>query len=476
MRDDMAELLATLPAEDDKAPGAAGAVLDAVSTRPLPTGRASRLWSMGSLQARVAAAYALCRARELFAAPEEQKRLREGMHLANALRLLDGMGYLRGALLKVGQTLAAYPNVAPDAWSEVLGALHSEAPPMHFSLLREQLRRDLRAEPEEAFGSFETRAFAAASLGQVHRATLRTGEPVAVKVQYPGIARALKADFDNARALFRLMPFLRERETLAATLENITTTLLEETDYRREAAMADEVRGLLAGLDDVVVPRVHRSVSGDRTLTTDLLEGDHLAAFLAKDPTQEERDRRGAQMLRVAARLYYSGRLLLGDPNPGNFLFLPDGRLGVIDFGCYRRFDEADWEAVLLVIRSFRSGWKDFDRVMQVCALLTDEELKDEERMRFHRELCDWTVEPVRDDRPFDFGNPEFLERGFRYVRIGTEKRWLRQRPVFLWQSRSFFGLRASLFRMRARVNEKRIDDEEIARAGLAVGPGRDAS
>ena len=469
MRDDVAELLATLPSDADEADraGPAGAVLETVSMRPVPTGRGRRLWALGSLQARVAAAYALCRARELFAAPEERERLRSEMHLANALRLLDGMGYLRGALVKIGQTLAAYPRIAPDAWVEVLGALHAEAPPMHFSLLREQLRRDLGAEPEQAFGSVETRAFAAASLGQVHRARLRTGEPVAVKVQYPGIARALRADFANARALFRVMPILRERETLAATLENVTTTLLDETDYRREADTADEVRRLLSGLDDVVVPRVHRGHSGDRTLTLDLLEGDHLAAFLAKDPPQEERDRRGAQLLRVAARLYYSGRLLLADPNPGNFLFLPDGRLGVLDFGCYRRFDDADWEAVLLVVRSFRSGWSDFDGVMRTCALLTDEELRDAERMRFHRELCDWTVEPIREDRPFDFGDPDFLDRGFRFIREGAERRWLRQRPVFLWQSRSFYGLRATLFRLRARVNEKRIDDEETARAGV---------
>jgi predicted unusual protein kinase regulating ubiquinone biosynthesis (AarF/ABC1/UbiB family) len=349
----------------------------------------------------------------------------------------------------------------------VLGALHAEAPPMHFSLLREQVRRDLGADPEEVFASFEMSAFAAASLGQVHRARLRTGERVAVKVQYPGIARALRADFDNARTLLRLLPLMRERDTLAATLENISETLLEETDYRAEARMAGEVRGLLSGMDDVVVPRVHASVSGERMIATDLLVGEHLEAYLAGNPSQADRDRRGAQLLRVAARLYYSGRLLQADPNPGNFLFLPDGRLGVLDFGCCRRFGDSDWEEVLKLIRWYRGGVADLDRSIQACALLTDEEMKDEERLEFHRALCEWVVEPVRRPGVFDFGDPDFLDRGFRFIREGTEKRWLRQRPVFLWQSRAFYGLRALLFRLRARVDENRIDVEETARAGI---------
>jgi len=474
MKSEIAELLETLPDEED---ALALPLLSAdPDRRPVPTGRAARLWTLGTLQARVAAAYALCRAKELFTSREEGERLRREAHTRVAMRLLDGMGYLRGAILKVGQALASYPDVAPDSFVEILGTLHFEAPPMHFSLLREQVRRDLGEEPEEAFASFDERAFAAASLGQVHRARLRTGERVAVKIQYPGIARAIESDLLNARMLLGPLRFLQEWESLAATLENVSAALLRETDYRREADVAEEVREALSGMDDVLVPRVHRTASGERVLTTDLLPGTHLPAFLAGNPSQEERDRRGAQVVRVVARLYYSRRTVLADPNPGNFLFLPDGRLGVIDFGCFQKFADEDWEAVLAMMRDYRVGGQASVRSLALCTGGKESDFEDPERLAFHRTLSDWVMEPVLRDGPFDFGDPEFLRRGFALLRQATERRYIRQRPVFLWQSRCFFGLRGLLHALGARVDERRIDDEEIAAAGIlpgVPGPGR---
>lgn len=464
MKTEIAELLETLP---DEEPSPLPVLPGDPDRRPLPTGRAARLWSLGTLQARVAAAYALCRAKELFADEGERERLRREAHLKAAMHLLDGMGYLRGAILKVGQTLASYPDVAPDAFVEVLGSLHCEAPPMHFSLLREQVRRDLGGDPEDLFAEFDTRAFAAASLGQVHRARLHSGEPVAVKIQYPGIARALEADLRNARALMAPLRFLREWEGLSATLDNVAETLLRETDYAAEAATAGEVRAGLAGLEEVVVPRVHPRFSGARVLTLDLLPGTHLREYLAGDPGREERDRRGAQVVRVVGRLYYSRRLLLADPNPGNFLFLPDGRLGLLDFGCYRRFSDGDWDAILAMMAAYRHGGEGFARALSLCTGLDEAVFADAERLRVHRAISDWVMEPVLRPGPFDFGDPEFLRRGFALLREVTERRYLSQRPVFLWQSRCFYGLRALLHALRARVDQKRIDGEEIALAGI---------
>src|SRR5436305_9088101 len=115
--------------------------------------------------------------------------------------MLAGMGYLRGAVVKVAQALANLPGAVPDEIVATLEYLHFQAPPMHFALLREHVRNELGGDPAEVFASFETRAFAAASLGQVHRARLKSGEEVAVKVQYPGIGTSVRSDFRNLLAL-----------------------------------------------------------------------------------------------------------------------------------------------------------------------------------------------------------------------------------------------------------------------------------
>src|SRR6185503_4184033 len=133
---------------------------------------------------------------------DENKRLLAETHWRTAVRVLDSMSYLRGAVMKVGQTLANFPDIVPREFVQTLEQLHFQAPPMHWSLLREMVHNELGDDPENLFASFDKRAFAAASLGQVHRARLKTGEEVAVKIQYPGIARTVREDFRN------LVPFL----------------------------------------------------------------------------------------------------------------------------------------------------------------------------------------------------------------------------------------------------------------------------
>ncbi|HEV3025542.1 MAG TPA: AarF/UbiB family protein, partial [Pirellulales bacterium] len=199
------ELLAALPAEADEAAPPAAAIKDLfekLSYRPVPVGSLARLWTLGTLQAKIAAAYLAYWVRCGFLSSDEAARRLNDTHLAAAIKLLGGMSYLRGAIMKVGQVLAHYPKVLPAQYAEALARLHFEAPPMHYSLLREQVRNELGRDPEELFESFETRAFAAASLGQVHRARLRSGEPVAVKIQYPNIACTIRSDFRNLSAVF----------------------------------------------------------------------------------------------------------------------------------------------------------------------------------------------------------------------------------------------------------------------------------
>src|SRR5262249_27997908 len=146
-------------------------------------------------------------------------------NLRVALKIIHRLGYLRGAAAKLGQTLGNLPEILPDQVVSTLDRLHFEAPPMHFSLLREMVRNELGNDPEELFESFDRTAFAAASVGQVHRARLRSGETVAVKIQYPGIARTIDADFRNLHALLFPARFSKEWKTVESHFEEIRRML-----------------------------------------------------------------------------------------------------------------------------------------------------------------------------------------------------------------------------------------------------------
>jgi predicted unusual protein kinase regulating ubiquinone biosynthesis (AarF/ABC1/UbiB family) len=267
------------------------------------------------------------------------------------------MGYLRGAVMKVGQTLANFPDIVPRELVETLDRLYFDAPPMHWSLLREMVRNELGDDPENVFASFEKRAFAAASLGQVHQARLNTGEGVAVKIQYPGIARAIHADFGNLLSLCFLPGRLAKQwEQIKGVLDDLRMRLEQETEYQAEARFLAKVRPLFHDEDGIVVPRVYPQYSTARVLTMERLEGVHLDQYLASNPPQEQRDEFAHKILRAMYRIAYAGRLLYGDLHPGNFLFLDDGRLGVIDFGFMLPIDDELWTLFQRIERALRTG------------------------------------------------------------------------------------------------------------------------
>jgi len=201
----MEMLLDALPKDSATDPNglALARLIAEISNKKVPVHSFSRIWTLGSLQAKVTAGYFAYWLRSCFCDAEKKQRLKSEAHLAAALQLFGTMGYMRGAVMKVGQLLANLPEVLPEEFAEVLSALHFEAPPMHYSLVREVFLDEFGREPEEVFAAFDRQAFAAASLGQVHHARLHSGEEVAVKIQYPGIARTIKADLRNLRLLLQ---------------------------------------------------------------------------------------------------------------------------------------------------------------------------------------------------------------------------------------------------------------------------------
>ncbi|MHC5212128.1 MAG: ABC1 kinase family protein [Planctomycetota bacterium] len=435
-------------------------LLDADGQRPLPLGRLRRGWILGSLQARVAAGYMASWVRGGFVGEDEKTRLRNEAHLRAALQLLGTMGYLRGVVMKVGQTLANYPELAPEEFVETLGALHFEAPPMHFSLLREMVKRELGADPEQLFAEFDTNAFAAASLGQVHRARLPDGTEVAVKIQYPGIDRAIREDFRNVSALMLPMRFSERWENLRRQFEDIRAMLDLELDYEAEADFQERVRAMITPETEVVVPRVHRRWSSARVLTTDMLHGLHLDDFLATSPDQQVRDRHGKQILHSAMRTF-GRRLCYADPHPGNYLFLEDGRLGLIDFGSCRALDDEDWAMCELMTEGFYGGKQAFERGLEVGTSREVGETLPPEHERMLREMVDWLWEPMYHQGVFDFSG-EYFPRGMALFEEIMSKRFTRSAPVNTWINRNFLGVRAMLYRLGARVDMAALTEVEM--------------
>lgn len=463
-----AELLNVLPRDSKTDPTGLrlAKLITNISNKKVPVNSFSRIWTLGSLQGKIALGYFAYWLRSRFSNADEKQRLKSEAHLAAALQLFGTMGYLRGAVMKVGQMLANLPEVVPEEFAEVLSALHFEAPPMHYALIREVFLDEFGREPEEVFASFDRQAFAAASLGQVHRARLHSGEEVAVKIQYPGIARTIKSDLRTLRLLLQPMCLSKDWQNTLGLLADIEQMLLMETDYEQEARFGREARLLFTEADRVVAPRVYEEFSTKRVLTTGYLQGCHLEEYLAKNPSQAERDH-FTHLLTVATfRTFYRQRWLTADPHPGNFIFMDDGRLGLIDFGCTRVLTDEDW---LLSCEAIQAALdRDVPRLNRAVAkacLFDDPQEMNPHHLETIRDGFYWFMEPWLQEGLFDFGDRDFFLRGIDNFAEGVRKRYTRCVPMSLWSNRFTFGGRAFCYKLKGRCEFRKIFLRESTKA-----------
>ncbi|QWV97889.1 AarF/ABC1/UbiB kinase family protein [Geomonas nitrogeniifigens] len=464
-----ASLLDLMPQQEEAARRRLAELVESVAARRPPTTSFSRLWILGSLQAKVTCAYLAYWLRSRWADADERERLKSETHLKAALELLGTMGYLRGAVMKLGQMLATFPDALPDEFARLLPALHFEAPPMHYAMVREVFLDEFGKEPHELFESFEREAFAAASLGQVHRARLRSGELVAVKIQYPGIARTIEADLKNLRLLMQPMRLGEDWDNVVAKLAEVERVLLAETDYLAEARFAQEVGNSFTPEDDIVIPRVYPDYSTRRVLTTEHLEGVHLEEFLAGNPSQELCDRYTHLLTVATLRALYRTRCLLADPNPGNYIFMPDGRLGLVDFGCTRRLTEEEWQFQCEVEEALlRRDEEEMERLIVKSSLYDSAEQMGRERLELIGTVIRWQLEPWLTDGLFDFGDPDFFRRGMDAMVGVTRKGFMRGMPVHIWTTRFILGARGVVYRLKGRCDFQEIYRRESGRNMVA--------
>lgn len=467
------QLIEALPEVED-APGAAAETLPellsaarADASLPLaPTGRLRRMGLLATLQAKIGAAYLFYWIRGWFAGAAEKERLTAEAHWKNAARLLDSMSYLRGAVMKVGQTLANFPDIAPQPFIETLERLHYDAPPMHWSLLREMVANELGDDPERVFAEFETRAFAAASLGQVHRATLPGGAVAAVKIQYPGIARTIRDDLRNLQLFLLPARLDKDWQYVRQQFEELRIRLEQETDYEAESAAQIKVRSLFREDEGIVVPKVYPQWSTARVLTMERIEGVHLDAFLARNPSQQERNAAAEKLARAWFRMMYAGRMLYADMHPGNFLFLDDGRVALLDFGMMLPLEGELWEDLRHMDRGMTTGRLE-DRIAAVKRWSDiGDSPADADRLRLTEEYSDWCWRWRYCGGDFDFGDEADFRRGVDLFVQMARRRYSRAKPSTLIMARHHFGGHAILYRLQAKLDLREVVEHEVKAAG----------
>ena len=296
--------------------------------------------AMARMLLRIGGRYAARSPRLLFASVQQRDELRHDLALRSADEVAEELGSMKGVLMKVGQMASYIYEDLPETFRIAMGRLQTNAPPMSAELASSVILDELGDAPERVFAEWDPLPFAAASIGQVHRAITKDGRAVAVKVQYPGISLSITSDLRNAALLRKIIGAAFPGLDVRSLVDELGERLQEEVDYVREAANQEVFAGYFEGHPFIHVPHVVQELSTSRVLTSELVVGAGFEELLTW--SQRERDLAAETIYRFVFRSLYRLHAFNGDPHPGNYLFQGHGRVTFLDFGLTKFFTAAD--------------------------------------------------------------------------------------------------------------------------------------
>ena len=417
-------------------------------------GALGRLAALGGLTSRVTSSYVGQRLAGAFQGGEARKDALDRLHLRNAERVVETVGRLKGAAMKVGQSVAMVAGSLdlPQDVRDVLGRLHDKVEPIPYTQIREDVEAALGGPLTERFSFFDPQPLGTASLGQAHAARLPDGREVVVKVLHRGVEGSVASDIGALKAMLiggRLLK--RDKAEIDAMFEEIKERLAEELDYLQEAVNIAEFQRMFEGDDRVRVPGIHHDWCSERVLTMDRLPGLPLEQFLERS-TPEAKQRAGVTLVHMFYSQIYTHLTLHADPHPGNYLFELDGRVGLLDYGCVRRFDPY-WmahyaQAALAAVDGDRAG------CLEHCeAIGAIEEGAPREASDALWHFCDLLTLPYRQPT-YELGGPADDEL-FRQFPIAiarmVQHREIHSTRELLFMHRALGGMYALQRRLRPR-------------------------
>jgi predicted unusual protein kinase regulating ubiquinone biosynthesis (AarF/ABC1/UbiB family) len=381
--------------------------------------------------------------------------------MKSAQQVADELGNMKGALMKLGQMASYLDDGLPEPLRLALSQLQSNAPPMSIDLVHQEIKRELGSSVRDLFVEFDDEPIAAASIGQVHRAILRTpqGErAVAVKVQYPGVAEAIDADIRTADLLGTLLAFGFKSLNPEDMVAEIKDRLREELDYKKEAENQQVFADFYKGHPFIHVPEVLHNYSTSRILITELVSGSSFAEVLTWP--QEQRDMAGEAIFRFVFRSLYRFRAFNGDPHPGNYIFHKDGKVTFLDFGLIKHFtvDEMNMFQSMVTAAVLDNDMETYRRVIEDAGMFQkDAPFSTEEAGDYFAHF----YEPVRESKEMTWttGYATSIVR-HTFDRTSPIAQYSTVPRSFVFIQRINLGLYALLGQLGASGNFRRISEE----------------
>lgn len=380
---------------------------------------------------------------------------REELDQDNAADIYNSLSELKGSALKVAQMLSMDKNILPQAYLDQFSKSQYNAPPLSGPLIIRSFSKYFGKSPQQLFDTFTMVSTNAASIGQVHQATLN-GKKLAIKIQYPGVAESISSDLKLVKPFaFRLLG-MSEKE-LDVYMKEVEQKMLEETDYLLEVRRSEEFSQACSHLDNIVFPKYYPELSSQRIITMDWIEGQHLKEYLATNPSQETRNKIGQALWDFYNFQQHELKAVHADPHPGNFLITPEGKLAVLDFGCIKELPDDFYHPFFSLTMPDKLA--DFDHTVASfreleMILPNDNPAEITFYHSWYKRMIELFAKPYMAPE-FNFGDNDFIQALYHFgQQISSMPEFKQARGVkhFIYVNRTNFGLYNILNELKAVV------------------------
>jgi len=430
--------------------------------KSIPTGKVQRAGKFLRTGAKVGGNYIKHYAKKAFNPDLDRQELDQN----NADDIYDALSTLKGSALKVAQMMSMDKNMLPTAYTDKFALAQYSAPPLSLPLVVKTFKKTFGKGPEALFETFSAKAINAASIGQVHQATLN-GKKLAVKIQYPGVAESVKSDLRIVKPIAMRMFNITDTE-LNHYMGEVETKLLEETDYALELQRSRHISQACRHLPNLFFPDYYPELCGPRILTMDWVDGTHLKDWLDANPSQEERNKIGQALWDFYNFQVHELLMVHADPHPGNFIITNQNQLGVIDFGCVKELPQdfyTDYFTLLTPGLLDSSSPEELEALFYKLDFLNTADTPQEKAMftAVFKEMITLLGAPFAGNT-FDFGNDVYFETIYQTgERISNDKAFRKSKSARgshhgLYINRTYFGLYSLLNQLKANITITRPD------------------